>query len=95
MGEIVKTVRFRITARLRGNARTKSNARSRMYWLKVDKDINEIISNCNASQKYYNVSPSEPLLSHLLLHETPKDVYNELASNLFVRINISYLIAID
>ena len=52
MGEIVKTVKFRITARLGGNARAKSNARSRMYWLKVDKDINEMISNCNVSQKY-------------------------------------------
>ena len=29
-----------------------------------------MISNCNACQKYRNLNPREPLLSH----ETPKDV---------------------
>ena len=34
-----------------GIERTKSNARSTMYWPNIDKDINEMISNCNACQK--------------------------------------------
>ena len=43
---------------------TKSNARSTMYWTNIDKDINEMISNCNACQKYRNLNPREPLLSY-------------------------------
>ena len=69
----------------------KSNARSTMYWLKVNKDINEMISNCNACQKYWNLNPPEPPLSHKI----PKDVHNKVANGLFVHLNILYLIVID
>ena len=74
-----------------GIERTKSNARSTMYWPNIDKDINEMISNCNACQKYRNLNPREPLLSH----EIPKDVWNKVATDLFVCLNKLYLIVID
>ena len=32
--------------------RTKSNARSTMYWPNIDKDIDEMINNCDVFQKY-------------------------------------------
>ena len=35
-----------------GIERTKVNARSTMYWPNIDKDIDKMISNCNACQKY-------------------------------------------
>ena len=44
--------------------RTKSNARSTMYWPNIDKDIDEMINNCDVFQKYWNLIPLEPLLSH-------------------------------
>ena len=74
-----------------GIERTKSNARSTMYWPNIDKNINEMISNCNACQKYRNLNPREPLFSH----EIPKDVWNKVATDLFVSLNKLYLIVID
>ena len=74
-----------------GIERTKSNARSTMYWPNIDKNINEMISNCNACQKYRNLNPRESLLSH----EIPKDVWNKVATDLFVSLNKLYLIVID
>ena len=74
-----------------GIERTKSNARSTMHWPSIDKDINKMISNCNACQKYRNLNPLEPLLSH----EIPKDVWNKVATDLFVCLNKLYLIVID
>ena len=47
-----------------GIERTKSNARSRMYSSNIDKDVDEIINNCNARQKYRNLIPRESLLLH-------------------------------
>ena len=74
-----------------GIERTKSNARSTMYWPNINKYINEMISNCNASQKYRNLNPREPLLSN----EKPKDVWNKVATDLFVCLNELYLIVTD
>ena len=74
-----------------GIERTKSNARSTMYWSNIDKDINEMISKCNACQKYLDLNPHEPLL----LHEIPKDVWNKVATNLFVCLNKLYFIVIN
>ena len=74
-----------------GIDRTKSNARSTMCWPNIDKDINEMISNCNACQKYRNLNPRESLLSH----EIPKDVWNKVANDLLVCLNKLYLIVID
>ena len=74
-----------------GIERTKSNVRPTMYWRNIDKDINEMISNCNACQKYRNLNPREPLLSH----EIPKDVWNKVATDLFLYLSKLYLIAID
>ena len=42
-----------------GFNRTKLNARSKIYWPIIDKDIHEMISNCNACQKYQNLNPCE------------------------------------
>ena len=71
--------------------RTKSNARSTMYWSNIDKDIEELISNCNTYQKYRILNPLEPLLSHKIL----EDVWKKVATDLFVCLNILYLIVID
>ena len=71
--------------------RTKSNAISRMYWSNIDKDIYEMISNCNAYQKYQSLNHLEPLLSHKIL----KDVWKKVATDLFVCLNKLYLIVID
>ena len=73
-----------------GIERTKSNNRSTMYWPNIDKDINQMISNCNTCQKYRNVNPREPLLSH----EIP-NVWNKIATDLVVCLNKLYLIVID
>ena len=70
---------------------TKSNARSKMYWPNIDKDIDEMINNCNACQKYRNLNPREPLLPY----EKPKDVWNKVATDLFVCLDKLYLIVID
>ena len=51
-----------------GIERTKSNARSTMQWPNIYKDMDEMINNCNAYQKYRNLTPRELLL----LHEVPK-----------------------
>ena len=70
---------------------TKSNARSKMYWPNIDKDIDEMISNCNACQKYRNLNPREPLLPH----EIPKDVWHKVVTDLLVCLNKLYLVVID
>ena len=57
----------------------------------IDKGIEEMISSCNACQKYRNLNPREPLLSH----EIPKDVWNKLATDVSVCLNKLYLIVID
>ena len=62
-----------------------------MYWSNIDKDIGEMIINCSSCQKYWNLNPREPLLSH----EIPKDVWNKVATNLFVCLRKLYLIVID
>ena len=49
------------------------------------------ISNYNACQKYRNLNPREPLLSH----EIPKDFWNKVATDLFVYLNRLYLIVMD
>ena len=71
--------------------RTKLNARSAMYWPNIDKDIDGMISNCNACQKYRNLNLCEPLL----LHEVLKDVYYKVVTNLFECCDKLYLIIID
>ena len=50
-----------------------------------------MISSCNACQKYRNLNPREPLLSH----EIPKDVWNKLAPDVSVCLNKLYPIVID
>ena len=50
-----------------------------------------MISNCNACQKYQNLNPREPVLSH----EISKDVWNKIATVLFVRVSKLYLIVKD
>ena len=62
-----------------------------MYWPNIDKDIGEMIINCSACQKYWNLNPRKPLLSH----EIPKDVWNKVATNLFVCLRKLYFIVID
>ena len=47
-----------------GIERTKSNAISTMYSRNIDNDIDEMINNYNACQKYQNFISREPLLSH-------------------------------
>ena len=74
-----------------GIKRTKSIAISTMYWPNIDKDIDQMISNCNACQNYRKLNPREPLLSH----EIPKDAWDKVAIDLFVCLNKLYLIAID
>ena len=66
-----------------GIERIKSNARSMMYWPNIDKVIDEMISNCNTCQKYRNLNPREPLLSH----EISKVLWNKVATDLFVCLN--------
>ena len=73
-----------------GIERTKSNVRSTMYWPNADKGINRI-GNCNTCKKYWNSNPAEPLL----LHEIPKDVWNKVATDLFVCLKKFHLIALD
>ena len=74
-----------------GIERIKSNARSTMYWPNIDKDIDEMTRNCNACQKYRSLNPRKPLLSH----EIPRDVWNKVATELFVCLYKLYLIVID
>ena len=62
-----------------------------MHCPNIDQDINEMISNCNACQKYRNFKPLEPLLSH----EIPNDVWNQVAIDLFESLNKLYLIVTD
>ena len=57
----------------------------------IDMDINEMISNCNPCQKYQNLNPRDSVL----LHEIAKDVWNKVATDLFVCLNKFYLIVID
>ena len=52
--------------------RTKSNTRLTMNRSNIPKDIDEMISNCNACQKYRNLNPRKLLSSH----EIPKHVLN-------------------
>ena len=46
-----------------GIERKKSNARSTLPWPNIDKGINEMITNCNACQKFPDLNPCESLLS--------------------------------
>ena len=74
-----------------GNDRAKLKAKSTMHWPKIYKDMNEMISNCNACQKCWNLHSCEPLLSQKI----PKDVYNKEGNDLFAFLSILYLIVID
>ena len=46
-----------------GIERKKSNARSTLSWPNIDKGINEMITYCNACQKFPDLNPCESLLS--------------------------------
>ena len=74
-----------------GIERIKSNVRSTMYWPSSEKGIGEMISICNACQKYRNLNPLEPLLSH----EIPKDIWKKVAADMFICLNKLHLIVID
>ena len=66
--------------------RTKSNTRLTMNRSNIPKDIDEMMSNCNACQKYRNLNPRKLLSSHeipkhvlsciSLLHITPASTWN-------------------
>ena len=68
--------------------KTKSDARSTTHWSNIDR---EIISNCYTCQKYRNLTLREPLSSD----EISTDVWNKVATDLFVSLNNLYLIVID
>ena len=62
-----------------------------MYGLNIDKDVDEIISNCNVCPKYQNLNPCEPYLRP----EIPEDVWNKVATDLFLCLNRLHLHLID
>ena len=70
-----------------GIKRAKLNVKSTMYWLNIDRGINEMINNSRTCQKYQNSNLPEPLISHKI----PKDIWNKVASNLFVCLNKLYI----
>ena len=62
-----------------GIERTKLRARNTVIWPRISKDINELISNCEACISFRNVQTTEPLLKH----ETPDQPWVKIGTDLF------------
>ena len=74
-----------------GIVKMKTNARSIIFWPQINNDIENIVNNCEMCQKYQNSQPSEPLIEH----DTPKNPWTKVGTDLFELNNKSYLIIVD
>ena len=71
-----------------GIKRPKLHARNTVYWPKISKDINELISDCETCMSFRNAQPTEPLLKH----EIPDQPWVKIGLNYFRSIvKITYL----
>lgn len=47
-----------------GIEKTKARARTLMYWLKINEDIEQMITSCKICQKFRSSNVKEPMISH-------------------------------
>ena len=94
---IPKLLQPKILAKLhvghQGIVKTKLRARETVYWPGINKQIEQLITQCETCQKYQNNQSEEPMLKH----STPDTPWTKVATDLFhiTSCNKHYLIIID
>ena len=74
-----------------GIEKTRLRARATVYWKNINKDIDEIVRNCDVCQLRQRYQPPEPLKQH----EIPTRPWQIVGTDLFVVNRDSYLIIFD
>lgn len=74
-----------------GVERTRLRARSAVYWIGLNKDIEDIVRECHTCQKYQASIPPESILQH----ETPTYPWQYVSTDLFTLAGKEYLLVAD
>lgn len=74
-----------------GIEKTKNRARDIVFWLRINKQILEIVGDCAVCQKYQKSHQNETLI----LREVPSNICESVAVDLFYFQGSAYLIMVD
>lgn len=74
-----------------GMEKTKRRARNIIYWPNMNRDIDEIISQCNTCMDFRNQNPKEPLVST----PVPDGPWQTVGTDLFTLHGSDYLVVTD
>ena len=74
-----------------GIEKCKLRAKGSVFWIGINKDINQLLSTCGQCQKYQNSQQREPLQPH----EIPPRPWHTVSTDLFMWEQNTYLIMVD
>lgn len=74
-----------------GSTKTKLRAKDCVYWININSDIDDVVSQCAVCQENQRSQPKEPLLAH----ELPTRPWQILGTDLFYLDGNEYLIIAD
>ena len=74
-----------------GSTKTKLRAKDCVYWVNINSDIDDIVSQCATCQENQRSQPKEPLITH----EIPTSPWQMLGTDLFHYEGADYLIIAD
>ena len=74
-----------------GMEKCKKRAREVVYWLRINADITEFVSQCKTCLKYKPQHQAEPLIPH----ESPSRAWKKVGSDLFIWDSKNYIGVMD
>nr|XP_034322405.1 uncharacterized protein K02A2.6-like [Crassostrea gigas] len=74
-----------------GTEKTKRTARNIVYWPNINRDVDEMISQCNTCMDFRNQNPKEPLVSTPI----PEGPWQTVGTDLFTLHGSDYLVVTD
>lgn len=74
-----------------GIEKTKSNARQSLFWPNMNKEIEDMIKNCDSCQRYSNRQSSKPEI----WHDIPDQPWHKVGTDLFRLRGKDYLMVVD
>ena len=92
---IPKTLQAEVLKQLhyahQGIEKCRLRARGSVYWVNLNKDIEQMVKTCQQCQEHMRANQKEPLMPH----DVPKHPWHTLASDLFHLDNANYLLVAD
>src|SRR5436190_4062297 len=74
-----------------GMTKCKTRARELVYWVGMNRDIEEVVSNCEICQKYQHSNCKEPLLSHSI----PDKPWSKVVADILTYGGRDFLVVMD